>query len=72
MATNLQMTTNYKLPDSAKLQMTTNRKTVVSNQENKILHKDLSYKIVGILMEVHKKLGCFAREKQYCDLFANL
>jgi len=37
--------------------------------ENKILHKDLSYKIVGILIEVHKELGSYAREKQYGDSF---
>jgi GxxExxY protein len=37
--------------------------------ESKILHKDLSHKIVGILIEVHKELGSYAREKQYCDLF---
>ena len=37
--------------------------------EGKILYKDLSYKIVGILIEVHKELGSYAREKQYCDLF---
>ncbi len=34
-----------------------------------ILHKELSYKIVGILYEVHKKLGRFCSHKQYCDAF---
>ncbi len=49
--------------------MTTN--SVPSNiiQKDKVLYKDLSYKIGGILFEVHKELGSFAREKQYCDLF---
>ena len=38
----------------------------------KILHKDLSYKITGLLFEVHKKLGCFRNEKQYSDYFEKL
>lgn len=32
-----------------------------------VLHKELSYKIVGILFEVHKKLGRFCKHNQYCD-----
>lgn len=31
----------------------------------RIIHKDLSYKIVGILFEVHKKLGNRYQEKYY-------
>ena len=54
MHTNLQMTTNVEVQNA---------------DSNKPLYKDLSYQIVGILMEVHKELGSFAREKQYCDLF---
>lgn len=36
---------------------------------SELLHKELSYKIVGILFEVHKKLGRFCSHKQYCDAF---
>lgn len=38
--------------------------------KNKIdlLFEDLTYKIRGILYEVHRELGRFAREKQYGDL----
>jgi len=32
-----------------------------------ILHKELSYKINGILFRVHNKLGRFMNEKQYSD-----
>ncbi|MFZ5994770.1 MAG: GxxExxY protein [Thermodesulfobacteriota bacterium] len=35
-----------------------------SNKE-KILYKDLSYKIVGLAMEVHRKLGYGFLEKVY-------
>ena len=34
----------------------------------KFLYEDLSYKIIGILIEVHKELGPYAREKQIADL----
>ncbi|MCR4280758.1 MAG: GxxExxY protein [Candidatus Kaiserbacteria bacterium] len=43
---------------------------MAANNHNvdKVLHPDLSYKIVGICFEVHNELGQFAREKQYADL----
>jgi len=34
-----------------------------------ILHKELSYKINGILFEVHNKLGRFCKHNQYCEAF---
>lgn len=36
--------------------------------KKKLVEKELSYKIVGILYNVHKKLGRFLREKQYGDV----
>ena len=33
------------------------------------LYQDLSYQVIGMLIEVHKELGPYAREKQYADLF---
>jgi len=35
--------------------------------EEKILYKELSYKVNGILFKVRKLLGRYKNEKQYCD-----
>ena len=45
--------------------MDTNKKQKTSQ---KVLYPDLSYSITGILFEIHKELGEYAREKQYGDL----
>ena len=37
-----------------------------------ILHKDLSYKITGLLFKTHQELGYFKNEKQYSDYFEEL
>ncbi|MBM4064886.1 MAG: GxxExxY protein [Planctomycetes bacterium] len=37
----------------------------MDTNENKILYKDLSYKIVGLAMQVHNKLGFGFSEKVY-------
>jgi len=37
----------------------------------KLVAKELSYKVVGLLFKVHRQLGRYCREKQYGDLFAN-
>ncbi len=37
----------------------------MDTNEDKILYKDLSYKIVGLAMEVHNKLGYGFLEKVY-------
>jgi hypothetical protein len=39
---------------------------------DKIIHKDLSYKIYGLLFDVHRELGHFRNEKQYGDYFEKL
>jgi GxxExxY protein len=38
----------------------------------KIIEKELSYKINGLLFKVHNELGRFCREKQYGDFFEKL
>lgn len=38
----------------------------------KIFHKELSYKITGLLFDVHNSLGRFCRERQYADAFETL
>ncbi|HCP08235.1 MAG TPA: GxxExxY protein [Candidatus Moranbacteria bacterium] len=37
-----------------------------------ILHKELSYKVNGILFQVHNKLGRFCKHDQYCEAFESL
>lgn len=37
-----------------------------------IIHKELSYKIVGMLYKTHDLLGRYAREKQYGDIFQKI
>ncbi len=37
--------------------------------KNKIIYPDLSYKITGILFQIHKELGRFCKERQYSDIF---
>ena len=46
--------------------------TTDTNGKEKLIYPELSYKIVGILYQVHNQLGRFAREKQYCDLIEKL
>ena len=38
-----------------------------TNSTNKLLYPELSYKIVGLLFNVHNNLGRFRNEKQYSD-----
>ncbi len=38
-----------------------------TNSTNKLLYPELSYKIVGMLFNVHNNLGRFRNEKQYSD-----
>ena len=38
----------------------------------KILYKDLSCKINGLLFKTHKELGKYRNEKQYADFIENL
>lgn len=39
---------------------------------DKVLYKDLSYKVCGILYKVHNELGRYRNEKQYADKFEQL
>ena len=40
--------------------------------EDKVVYKELSYKINGSLFKVHKDLGRYRNEKQYGDYFEQL
>ena len=37
-----------------------------------IIHRELSYKITGLLFKVHNDLGRYKNEKQYSDYFERL
>ena len=39
---------------------------------DKVLYKELSYKINGFVFKFHKELGRYRNEKQYCDYFEKL
>lgn len=38
----------------------------------KIIYKELSYKIIGLFFKTHKELGRYRNEKQYGDYFEKL
>jgi len=38
----------------------------------KVLYKDLSYQLNGLLFKTHKDLGRYRNEKQYSDYFEDL
>ena len=40
--------------------------------EEKIIHKELSYIITGLLFKIHTELGRYCREKQYGDALEKL
>lgn len=40
--------------------------------EEKIIYKDLSYRISGLLFKIHNNLGRYCREKQYGDALEKL
>jgi GxxExxY protein len=40
--------------------------------KSKLIYPELSYKINGVLFEVHNKLGRFCKEKQYQDYIAEI
>ena len=42
-----------------------------TNDANKILYKDESYKLTGIFFKIHNRLGRFLKEKQYADELEN-
>jgi len=37
-----------------------------------LIYRDLSYKITGLLFEVHNELGRYRNEKQYADKFEEI
>jgi len=43
-----------------------------TNATNKIIHKELSYKIVGFFYKIQNKLGRYCLEKQYGDALEKL
>lgn len=35
--------------------------------EDKVLHKDLSFKLIGVLFATHNEINRFSKEKEVCD-----
>ncbi len=46
--------------------------TRIKNDNEEIIYKELSFKIVGLLFEVHNELGRYKSENQYGDKFEYL
>jgi len=40
--------------------------------EDKVVYKELSYKVTGLLFKIHRELGRFRSEKQYADYYEKL
>lgn len=40
--------------------------------EEKIIYKELSYRVCGLCFEVHSQLGRYRNEKQYADALENI
>lgn len=53
-------------PENSNLQIKSDSFSIQGKKE--FLYGDLTYKINGILIEIHKELGAYAREKQIGDL----
>ncbi len=61
--------------DNANQQINTNttkatklqKNELAANKEEKIIYPELSYQITGILFSVHKDLGRYCNEQQFCD-----
>lgn len=47
--------------------MDTNIRTNTKKVSERVLYPELSFDLVGILFDLHKKLGLYGREKQYSD-----
>ena len=43
-----------------------------NKKSEKIIHKELSYKVGGILYQAHTKLGRYALENQYSNIIENI
>lgn len=54
--------------DNKRPTISINTMIIPSKNEKEFLYEDLTYAINGILIEVHKELGPYAREKQIGDL----
>jgi hypothetical protein len=39
---------------------------------DKVIYKELSYQITGMLFKTHQELGGYRNEKQYADYFEKL
>jgi GxxExxY protein len=57
-----------KMGDTNMLMSTNQRMATNRAMKSELIYPELSYQINGVCFETHNEIGCYAKEKQYCDV----